>query len=949
MRSGIVVVVLVLAIVGLPPDASAQEQVLSGTVTDTSGAVLPGVVATAVHTATGNTFAAVTDAQGAYRIPVRTGLFELTVELPGFTTVTRSGLELLVGQSVIVNFQMAISTVQETVTVTGESPLVDVTTSRVSGVVDSNQMSELPVNGRNWMDLTMLAPGSRANAVGDTPIPRGRRGDYQLNVDGQQVTAMNSPRSEFQISRDAIGEIELVANRFDASQGRSTGMQVNAITRSGTNTFAVMSSGYFRHDSLNAKDFIADRVLPYSNQQFSNTVGGPILRDRIHFFAAYEFEREPRTIIFNSPFPRFNVDLTGSRTVHKFFSRGDVQVSPQTRFSARWSRWDQPPFYDFSSAGGAEIHPSGAINFERGADQVNGSFLKVLSNRAVNELKVGYVSTYFGETTDINQPGLPPTPGIEGNRLMTIQLQGYDIGGQSVPAFIGAENFSIRDDFSFSFSKGGRHNLKAGGEIIHGWFLYTSCATCAGVLDAQGGPIPDNIEDLFPVWNDPTTWNIGALSPISRFYSILVGPLRQDFSRDEFAVWLQDDWNVTSRLTVNLGLRYDLPHNYWVNDVEIPPFLTGKRPDDTDNISPRLGMAFSLTPQTVVRGGVGKYFGASGATGASHTIQGNEAVEIQVLNDGRPDFAVNPFNGPIPTFEQAVETGLERSLIDPIYAPKMELPESIQASLGLQQQLGDRMSLSADYVYQHGKNEGGFGVFNRNINLSYNPATGVNYPFTDVGRRPYPDWGAVIMESRHTESFFHGLEMALTKRYSDRWQASATYLLSRLEDREPAAQSGLGFVTFPTPDDLGGARSLAVSDQRHRAVFNGIWDLGYGLQLSGLYFYGSGQRFARTYGGDLRRMGAGSTNRLRPDGTIVPRNDFVGRPLHRVDTRVTKAIALGDRANVDLFFEVFNLFNHENYGSYVTNEANRAFGRPTTNINVAYQPRMGQVGFRLTF
>ena len=239
--------------------------------------------------------------------------------------------------------------------------------------------------------------------------------------------------------------------------------------------------------------------------------------------------------------------------------------------------------------------------------------------------------------------------------------------------------------------------------------------------------------------------------------------------------------------------------------------------------------------------------------------------------------------GPVPTFEQAAATGIERSLIDPIYAPRMDLPESIQASLGMQRQLGERMSISADYVYQHGKNEGGVGVFNRNINLSYDPATGVNYPFTDVSRRPYPDWGAVIMESRHTESYFHGLEMAFTKRFSDRWQASATYLVSRLKDREPPAQGGLEVVSFPTPDDLGGAYSLAVSGQRHRAVFNGIREMGYGFQLSGLYSCGSGQRFARTFGGDVRQMGQGSTNRLRRDGTIVPRNGLVGLPLHRVD------------------------------------------------------------------
>jgi hypothetical protein len=140
-----------------------------------------------------------------------------------------------------------------------------------------------------------------------------------------------------------------------------------------------------------------------------------------------------------------------------------------------------------------------------------------------------------------------------------------------------------------------------------------------------------------------------------------------------------------------------------------------------------------------------------------------------------------------------------------------------------------------------------------------------------------------------------------------------------------------------------------VLDQRHRAVANGIWQVGYGIEVSGLYFYGSGQRFATTWGGgDLRQEGFVSTNRLRSNGTIVPRNNFVGRAIHRVDLRFTKRFNFG-RIKADGVWEVFNAFNHQNFGSYVTAESNPQYGQPSANTNVAYQPRMMQLGFKFTF
>src|SRR5258706_3056064 len=357
----------------LPAAAYAEEATLSGTITDTTGGVLPGVTITATHTATGNTFVTVTDEKGGYRIPVRVGMFKVDAELPGFGTVTRQ-LDLLLGQTAVLNLQLAPSTVQESVTVTGEAPLVDTTTSTLGTNVDPRQMQELPVNGRNWMDLTLLAPGSRANSVAETPISStGSNITFQLNLDGQQVTnqvalSFGQPR----YSRDAIGEFEFVSNRFDASQGRSSGIQVNAITKSGTNTPAGTFSGYFRDSKFNAKDPVACVVLPYQDQQISATFGGPIRKDRIHYFVSYEYEREPQTYVYSTPYPKFNGTLIGVRRQDTEMGRFDFQFSPQTRLTLRGNRYDNRIPYDTRYTGGSDRMPASPIGTKRRSEQEHG-------------------------------------------------------------------------------------------------------------------------------------------------------------------------------------------------------------------------------------------------------------------------------------------------------------------------------------------------------------------------------------------------------------------------------------------------------------------------------------------------------------------------------------------------------------------------------------------------
>src|SRR5690348_16955832 len=189
--------VIVAASLVLPYQVFAQEATLNGSVRDNTGAVLPGVTVTATHEAAGTTFVGVTDANGQYRIVVRAGVYRVTAELTGFATVARPGIELLVGRTATLNLDMNVSGVEETVTVTGEAPLIDTTSSNIASNIDPRQMSDLPLNGRNWMDLTLLSPGSRTNSA--TEIPYDRQGYFQINVDGQQVTftlccQQNQPR-----------------------------------------------------------------------------------------------------------------------------------------------------------------------------------------------------------------------------------------------------------------------------------------------------------------------------------------------------------------------------------------------------------------------------------------------------------------------------------------------------------------------------------------------------------------------------------------------------------------------------------------------------------------------------------------------------------------------------------------------------------------------------------
>jgi hypothetical protein len=971
MRSSVVWrLILVCAILTLPRPGYTQEAALSGTVTDSTGGLLPGATVRAVHEATGNTFETVTDQRGAYRIAVRIGTYKITAELAGFTTLTRTGIELLVGQTANINLQLAPASVQESVTVTASSPLIETTTSSVGGAIDPRQIEELPSQGRNWMSLALLAPGNRTNAQGSLPVQdRVDVREFQLNVDGQQVTSNLGTGNQSRYSNDSIAEFQFISNRFDATQGRSTGVQVNVVTKSGTNTLSGLLVGNFRNSAWNAADPVLKRVLPYKNQQISGAVGGPLVRDKLHFFGNYEYERQPLTSIWNTLYPKFNVELNGIRNVKLGGGRLDEQLSPKMHLMGKVSRSTLlEPF-----GPGTANHPSATNSNKEHNTDVIGQLTHVLSNRALNEVRVGYAS--YG----IDQQSLTSwskhwqaANGIttDGPR---ITFRGFSFPrNNNLPRYRNQDVYTVRDNFTLSYDAGGRHDLKAGGEYLHLLDNTRNCNQCGGVITANGGPVPANIEALFPDAFNADTWNLAGISSITTRYTVGVSDSSAFLTPVhlwKYGAWAQDDWKVTSRLTLNLGVRYDLIWNGFAQNVTFDPFEKAGRPQDANNIQPRLGFAYQIDDKTVVRGGSGLYYNDILNTNVLWPTSPLTIAVIAVTNDGRPDFAANPFNGPLPTYDQALQrfcnvnaaafdswrarnfTGaapcLQRDLQEqapiPAYA---HVPYAWQSSIGIARQFGNDMAIEADYVNTKSRNEKSI---QDNVNVTFNPATGIPYPFSDVAHRAFPEYGVVGMFPSTGNSDYHGLQTSFTKRMSHRWQGSVTYTLSGLWDRDPAPLSGFTEVPFAVAPDIGGERSFAETDQRHRMVFNGIWQVGYGLQVSGIYFYGSGQRTQATCGCDARGLQITSVDRLRLNGTIIPREAFVFDPIHRVELRLQERVPLRGHTAISGYVEVFNLFNRANYGAYNTVENNAQYGTPAASTNLSYAPRTLQLGFRLSY
>ena len=964
---------------------------LSGTVTDESKAVLPGAIVSATEVGSGRPYQTVTDERGEYRISnVAAGTYKVQAELSGFATVVYPNVQVLVGQNISVSFTLKLASVSETLTVTGEAPLVDTSSAQVAGNVDRQQMANMPLAGRNWLELSMLVKGITANDVTPNSPGVGTPDQFQLNLDGQQITSRIGTvgyGAQPKLSRDAVAEFQIVTNMFDITEGRSLGMQVNAITKSGANQFAGSTYGYFRDAKLTSKDFVSKTVLPYSDQQVGGSLGGPLKKDKVLFFGSYEYERNPFDIFINIPqMPGQKFDVLDKQITKLGLGRVDIQSGSRNHLTIRWNGHD---FRDPSGGLTGTSHPSAGTNTNLRSQNILGSWTRVFNTNLVAEIRGGVNRVYFGyeiqpqfgcgRVADSScAAGI--TQFIEPGRVPNFSFPGVSIGPPTnYTQYFYQRNPSARGDVTYTR---GSHAFKIGGEWVwhnevgewhqldRGQFTMTS--------------VPVNINDLFPQsqWNNPQAWNYQALLPYTLSF-------QQNFSLDFkvplyqtlWSAWFGDTWRTSPKLTVTYGIRWDLDYG-----VASPRVVTTKEiivnnryqngnygpiapNNDYRDLGPRLGLAYDVggNGNLVVRGGSGLFFTQPANYNTDNVSLYNSMTSGQWFNNqGRADFMTNPRGGV--TREQMLACNVPANCTVPLpaqtgaaFAPNYRNGATWQSTIGFSKQLGARTVLDVDLV--------GYHWFNDRIvsdpNVFYDPVTGYNKSPAVFGR-PNPAYANIIYYQTNGYRNYLAMPMALTRRMSNHLQFGVNYTPMFLYKDTGGPYNGGNPNNDFNPVE--GEYAISREFQRHTLRSYAIYQLPWRISLSGSYFYGSGNPFAAVIGSVPFGIPASNRyNNLAPltvpaaladrwdgpmticTGCVIPRNALWGRPLHKIDLRINNEVAIAGKTRVSLIAEVFNVFNHANYGSYVTQVNNTSFGNPVANTGNGFAPRRGQLAIHLNF
>jgi carboxypeptidase family protein len=955
--------------------AEAQQQAsIIGTISDATKALLPGATVTATNVANGTIASGVSDERGEYRLLNLTpGRYKLQAELSGFTTVVIPEIELLVGQTATVPFSLSLASVSETLTVTGEAPLVNTASSQVAGNVNPRQMDAIPLQGRNWLELAKLVKGITANDISNNP---GVAEDFfQLNLDGQQVTQKiaGSSFGQPRFSRDSIAEFQIVTNLFEITQGRSAGLQVQAISRSGTNNLAGSFYGYFRDNKFNSADAITGTVLPYENQQVGGTFGGPIIKNKLHYFASYEYEREPGTVVGAPAALPGQIFTTPYKNAQKsLLARTDWQASMKDRVTGRGTWWDLAnPFV------GAN-HPSQSTNQTKSAYNLLGSWTRVLSDKKVQEVRLGFNNAQWG-TTQQDPVGFS----------YEYRFPGLTVGKPyNLPQWLYQNNFESRYDLSWHHEA---HDFKIGGEYIyaHTTALWYDVREGIFTFTAIPADIATRITVTAPY--DASKWNFAGLeNTIQRFErNFNHADWTLDVPQPTWGIWFGDTWRMRNDLSVNYGIRWDVNWNIQSTpDVVTNVILVDTGVGNRDNIpeqgkgdygykkdfrslkdvAPRAGFTWNVGGgnTTVIRGGSGIFYANPFSSITYQPQLFSRMVTGYFPYDGQPGFLTDPTRG-ITTYDQALAAAPPQA--GSIVSPNFKAPYTWQSSIGIQKQINNVTGFDVDLVhYNEYRDTKSF-----DPNLFYDPATGYNK--NPAQGRPNPAWGQIVYFVSTGQRDYTALTSAFNRRLRNHVQGGVTHTLM-------LAMHDDGGFNYTNPsannqfDYIDGEWATSTNFQRNTVRVWGLVSLPFGISTSVAYAYGSGNRYADTistapYGKpgqnrlNLSASGGASPAITVPagvldrwdgpavvaSGAIIPRNALAGLPVQRFDVRLTKELRFSGTGKVELMGEVFNLFNHKNYSGYFTqlNPTNAAttarFGLPSA----ASIPRQGQLGFRFSW
>jgi outer membrane receptor protein involved in Fe transport len=924
---------------------------IRGKVVDQQGGVLPGATITARQLETNTVKTGVTTALGTYYLPsLPAGTYEVEVTLSGFAPLKRS-VELAVGADVTLEFTLKVGTVETQITVTGESPLIETTRTVVGETISKAQIDNLPTVNRDFTSLALLAPGVTAGVGGNGPTlaVNAQRG-YQngIFVDGASNIWQYYGRQASTFSQDWIQEFQVMTNSFSAEFGTASGGILNVITRSGANEFNGRAYGYFRrkafdsppfagyfnNDNINDPVFLTkDEVPNYTQRRWGGYFGGPIMKNKLFFFAGYEdLNRGSTDTLAITQYWKdqgYNPVVPTKTTDHPFMVKGDYNISTSNRLSLRGDR-------TINKA----INEGGVYNPTEGRDTFGGpvwnivaNLTSTLSNSSFNEFRAYYMSNM--PPIICNASGVGGMASLQKGPPGTYAQIRYPNLYIGCPIFTGTEgeqNLVFLDHYSVIR---GRHQFKVGGQVQRN----TLNDDISNFHDGYWRLAQDLLFDK----NDPATYPY-------RFVGN-VGPGAFKLPIWNFNLFAQDTWQVGDNLTLNLGVRYDVDRsvtagNQYVDakNADVIAKSGGSAPlqktnVDYNNVAPRLGFVWTPTPdkRTTVRGAVGLFYDQNhGNFNAIYIINTLLSDGLIVLNCNLPGY--NPFWNSanqaagitacrgwmaqsFPYFPDLSKAPAATQGLDTL-DPNLQVPYTLQFSGGVAHEFTNGFVLSADFVHSRG--------------------SGLEY--MDIGNRLLPDGSVESLDPRFNYisqledvGFTHYSALQTKAQYRQKvFNLAISYTLSKANSN---LVSGSVFGSNPTnPFDLSQDLGPDDTDLRHNLVLNGSYMFPYDIQLAGIFVY----RSAWPWSAYTAENPTGAYYPPR----IEPKNSRRGAMEKNVDFRVGKMFRLGSKVQASLFWEMFNAFNWTNYnGMNTLIDDTATFGL----YNSAADMRRQQLGFRIDF
>jgi len=921
---------LLLVVAGGQVYAQTDTGTVDGRVFDEQKAAMPGVTVTAKNTATGFTRTATTGGTGTYHIEaLPPGTYDVSAEIQGFSTQLRRGVAIQVGTSAVIDFTMRVGNLQETVTVTGEVPLVQTTKSDVGQLITAQMVESMPLNGRKFQDLSLLVPGTRSSnsydptktEVGGVSYGGGTGRSVNISVDGGDNNDGVVRGILQQFSADAIQEYKVTTQRYSAEFGRSVGGVVNVITKSGTNDLRGSAFVFARNEKLNSPTYFQKEAgidkQPFSQQQVGGTFGGPIRKDKAFYFVSYEFNRrnDYQTVYTNGVLPEEEgPQLTPFRN-HMLTAKTNFQLGSNNSLLVRYAREDQKREHDF--IGGGTLASGGALNTNV-IDSIIAKDSAVIGGSKLNELLVLFQN--FENNIIAEDPSKP-----------AITTPNFTFGANiNTPQQTIQRRWQIKDDFSFR-KEGwlGDHDFKTGGELIQshygGYFIPTLYGFFNFVNEIPGG----NLDSYLNAVADTFTGSAGTNEANDNWTYV--------------AGYFQDDWKPRSNLTVNLGLRYEVqagPYDNAYDTLALRAIAAAGRETerklDRNNFGPRVGVVWDVKgdAKTVVRAGYGTYY---------DEIFQNITLYEKWSDVRTPVFFVSASPPPF-TAQEYINNreSIRNSFLDPTFsgqllrltAPDLVQPYSHHFNAGFSQQLMRNVSLDVDYVHALGRDE----IHRWRINTAQN----VNTRLSPAGVFA-PNLGAIIVEGNRGRSTFDGLYVTGKVRMP-RISLISTYSWSKAENLSNDFGS--------QPHDITNADwemdwGYAPNDVTHRFTTGAVFSLPHGIQYSTSIQANTGRPYnALTGQGGLRN----AVRAVNPaTGQVFERNSFRAGGFASWDMRFSKEFMFPNRRALEVLFEVFNLTDHVNFDrdNYVTTFSDSNFGRPQDIIRNS--ERQAEFGIRFKF